>query len=139
MKRAFVLTFLFASIALANANPLQQNSAGNDAVPATTGASLTLSPTTLSFGVQLLNKLSATKTINLMNVGSTALSIAKLFVTGNFRIQASTCGTTLAAGAPCTVTIVFQPAGTLNRYGNLWIYDNGGGSPQKVAWTGVGI
>jgi outer membrane protein assembly factor BamB len=97
-----------------------------------------LSPTSLNFGDQAVGTTSAPKTVTITNLGSAAFGIEMLFATGNFSIKAKTCGTSLAAGAHCAVTIVFRPAGTSNRYGNFWIYDHAGGSPQKVSLTGFG-
>jgi unsaturated rhamnogalacturonyl hydrolase len=94
-------------------------------------------PTSLDFGNQAVGTTSAPQTVTVANQGNTLLSITKILVTGNFSIQATTCGVSLAAGATCTVTIVFHPLGTGNRSGNLRIYDNGG-SLQKVSVTGVG-
>ncbi len=98
-----------------------------------------LSASRLDFGDQAVGTTSPPQSVTITNVGSTMLSIASLSATGNFSIQANTCGTGLAAGASCTVAILFHPADTGNRYGHLWIYDNGGGSPQNVSLVGVGI
>jgi outer membrane protein assembly factor BamB len=97
-----------------------------------------LSPTSLNFGDQAVGTTSAPKTVTITNLGSAAFGIDKFFATGNFSIKAKTCGTSLAAGAHCTVSIVFRPAGISNRYGNFWIYDHAGASPQKVSLTGFG-
>jgi len=115
--------FLLAGAEVANLAPISQ---------------VALYPTSLNFDSQAVGTTSTPRTVSITNIGGTSLTITKIFRTGDFSIQAKTCGTSLGAGASCTVTIVFHPGGTGNRYGNLWVYDNGGGSPQEVSLTGTG-
>lgn len=98
-----------------------------------------LYPTSVNFGNQVVGTTSAAQTVTISNLGSTSLTIKKISTTGNFSIQAKVCGKSLAAGASCTVTVVFQPTGVGSRGGNLWVHDDAVGSPQKVALTGIGM
>ena len=97
-----------------------------------------MSPRSIGFASQAVGTPSTPKTITVTNSGSTTFTIARLYEAGNFPIQTNNCGTSLAAGATCIVTVAFSPVGTGQQYGNLYIYDSLGNS-QKVTLTGLGI
>jgi hypothetical protein len=46
------------------------------------------------------------------------------------------CGTTLAAGANCTINVVYQPTATSNSSGQITIIDNAPNAPHIVQLTG---
>lgn len=99
-----------------------------------------LSPTTLTFGGQLLTTTSAAQTVTLTNTGGGPLTINSIAASGDFA-QTNTCPpstSTLAAGANCTVNVTFAPTATGTRNGTLSITDNAAGSPQTVPLTGTG-
>jgi len=50
--------------------------------------------------------------------------------------MSSSCGSTLAAGASCSITITFLPQGTGARSGIVTITDNAG--TQRISLSGVG-
>jgi hypothetical protein len=106
-----------------------------------TGTVVSLSKTKLSFGDQPVGKTSAPQNVTLKNVGSTPLNFAGISITGanagDFS-QTNTCGTSIAAGANCTITVTFTPTAKGTRTAAVSISDDGGGSPQKVALTGTG-
>ena len=64
----------------------------------------------LVFPPQTLGTTSAPKSVTIKNLGATAAAIAG-FATDNqaFVVQGHTCGASLAAGASCTVSVVFAP------------------------------
>jgi hypothetical protein len=110
------------------------------------GSAISFSPTSLNFGTQTLKTSSPPQTITVKNVSTAAVAFSKISVTGSrvtsFVIQStSTCPLatgSLAAGASCTVNVVFDPQlkGALNA--NLTAVDAGGGSPQNVPMSGTG-
>ncbi len=110
------------------------------------GTVVSFSPTSLNFGTQTVKTSSAPQTITMSNLGPSTISISKLSITGSrvtsFSIQSSsTCPVpsgTLAAGASCTINVVFTPQlkGALNA--NVTVLDTGGGSPQTVPMAGTG-
>jgi hypothetical protein len=76
-----------------------------------------------------------TLTTTLSNTGSTALSISSIAITGSaFFSQTNTCGTSVAAGGSCTISVTFRPA--KGSFGDVSVSDNGGGSPQQVPLSG---
>lgn len=98
---------------------------------------VTLSPTSLTFSAQLLNTSSAAQTVMLTNTGNAALAIAGITVNGDFS-QTNNCGSSLAAGASCTISITFTPTASGTGTGTLTLTDSAGDSPQTVSLTGAG-
>ena len=96
-----------------------------------------VSPTSLTFGSQLLQSPSAAQAVTLANSGGGALTISSIAATGDFS-QANNCGTSVAAGASCTISVTFTPTQTGVRSGSVTIADNASTSPQVVALTGTG-
>jgi trimeric autotransporter adhesin len=107
-----------------------------------TGTTAKLSPTPLGFGTLAVGLTSAVKKVTLTNVGTTALTISSIAVTGaeaaDFPETATTCGSSLAAAASCTVSLTFKPSATGARSANLTVTDNASGSPQQVPLSGTG-
>jgi hypothetical protein len=58
-------------------------------------------------------------------------------VTGPFA-EGNNCGTSLAAGASCTVTVTFTPTAAGSASGTLSVNSSAAGSPLTVALTGTG-
>ena len=72
----------------------------------------TLSTTSLVFGNQPLNLASNAKTITLRSTGVVALPITSIVIGGTNPFQFSqtnNCGTSVAAGASCTIKVTFKP------------------------------
>ena len=107
-----------------------------------TGTTAKLSPTPLPFGTWAVGLTSAVKKVTLTNVGTTALTISSIAVTGaeaaDFPETATTCASSLAAAASCTVSLTFKPSTTGARSANLTVTDNAAGSPQQVPLSGIG-
>lgn len=102
------------------------------------GARAVLS-SSLSFGIQK-TATATTKTVTLSNAGSTALTVGAPGVTGaGFTLGTTTCGAPLAAGASCTVNVIFTPPGAAAYTGTLTFPTmvNPGGAPS-MALSGTG-
>lgn len=106
-----------------------------------TGTEAQLSAASLFFGDQPVGTASSPMTVILTNIGSTAMSISSISVTGlnaaDFA-QTNTCGASMAAGASCFITATFTPSATGVRSASISISDNGGGSPQQLLMSGTG-
>jgi hypothetical protein len=105
------------------------------------GTYIQLSPTSLNFGNQPVGTKSLPKKITLSNKGSVAVSITGISITGTNAgdfAETNTCGTSVAAGASCFITVTFTPSATGKRSASVSVTDNGGGSPQKVGLAGTG-
>jgi probable HAF family extracellular repeat protein len=100
-----------------------------------------LTPTSLSFGTVAIGTISAAKTVTLKNIGTASLTISSIAITGtnaaNFA-QTHTCGTSLAVGASCTISVTFNPTASGTRTAALSVSDNAAGSPQKMSLSGIG-
>lgn len=104
------------------------------------GASL--SPTSLTFSDQNIGATSAAQTVTLTNNGSLTLSIASIALgganPGDFA-QTSTCGSSLAASASCTISVNFTPTASGTRSATLTITDNAPNGSQSVTLSGTGV
>src|SRR4029077_17254283 len=88
------------------------------------GPAVKLSPISLSFGNQAINTTSVAKTVTVANTGKAVLNITSITTSGDFAILSKTCGSTLAAGAKCTVKVTFTPTGLGKLTGKLTFSDN---------------
>ncbi len=101
------------------------------------GPGACLSPAALSFPAQTVGIQSTGQAVTLTSCGSAALSIASISATGDFA-QTNNCGTSLAVGVACTITVTFSPTVAGTRTGLLSVSDNAAGSPHSVALSGTG-
>jgi probable HAF family extracellular repeat protein len=107
----------------------------------TSGPSATLSPASLTFSTQAVGTTSSAETVSLKNTGATSLAISSITITGTDHAdftQTHTCGTSLAAGASCSISVEFSPMASGSRTAILSVADNSAGSPQKVTLAGTG-
>jgi hypothetical protein len=105
---------------------------------ASLAGTLTVTPTTLAFGNQAIGIASSGRIVTLKAGTTGAVSFTSISASGDFS-QTNTCGTTLAAGASCIVTVIVTPTTPGARTGSLTITDDATGSPQSVALTGTGV
>jgi len=98
---------------------------------------LTAVPNPLVFPPQEINTTSQALILKLGDAGSAPLSISSVSVTGDFA-ESSQCGSSVAPGTQCTVSVTFTPTATGTRTGTLVITDNTAGSPHTVELTGSG-
>jgi hypothetical protein len=96
-----------------------------------------LSPGNLAFASELVSAKSTAQQVTLANRGSSALAISSVATSGDFT-QTNTCGTSVTAGASCTISITFAPSQGGSRTGTLTISDSAPGSPHTVALSGTG-
>lgn len=101
-------------------------------------SAVSLSATSLSFSSQQnAGTKSAPETVTLTNTGDAPLEITSIEVEGDFS-QTNTCGNSVAAGAQCSINVVFAPTAGGSRAGTLTINDNAGGGAQVVELSGNG-
>jgi len=101
------------------------------------GPAVQLAPSSLVFTGQPMGTTSPAQSIMLTNTGNGTLTISSIVVSGDFA-QTNTCGSSVNAGANCTIRVTFTPAATGSRTGTLTITDDAGNSPQTVSLTGTG-
>ncbi len=123
---------------------VSDNSAGSPSQKVSvsgTGTQMYVTPSSLNFGTINIGSSSSPQTVSVTNEGTTSVSITGVSVTGTNSgdfVKTNNCGSTLGAGATCTVIVTFTPAGSGNRTATLNINDAGGASPQTVALSGTG-
>jgi hypothetical protein len=103
----------------------------------TPAPAVTLAPGSLSFAAEPVGTASTAQVVTLTNSGAAALAITSIAASGDFA-QTNTCGNSVAAGANCSISVVFTPTDSGTRSGVLTMTDNAAGSPQTLALSGTG-
>ncbi len=104
-----------------------------------TAAQATLSPASLTFGNQTVGSASAPQTITFSNTGGAAVSISSIWLSGQNASDfgmSTTCGTSVAPGASCAVSITFSPTASGTRSAQISFNDSATNSPQVATFTG---
>jgi hypothetical protein len=103
---------------------------------------VSLSQSTLSFGTQPIGVSGTAQLVTLTNTGAAPLSITSATIVGSGASsysQTSTCGSSLAANASCSIYITFAPLSLGNQSANLSLTDNAPDSPESVSLSGTGV
>jgi hypothetical protein len=100
-------------------------------------AILATDPASLTFAAQAPGSTSAAQSVTVTNTGTAAATLSGLSTTGDFA-QTTTCGSTLAVNASCTVSVRFTPTAPGSRTGTLTVAGNASNSPVAVTLTGTG-
>jgi hypothetical protein len=97
-----------------------------------------LTPSSATYASQTVGTTSLPKTFTLKNYQTVTLSSIVSSTTGDFSVSSTTCTTSLAAKANCTIGVVFKPTAVGTRTGKLNVTDNASNSPQSSSLTGTG-
>jgi len=139
---SFTPSALGARTATLNVDDNAANSPQTVSLSGTGVAQATLSPSSLTFAAQKVGTTSAAKNVTLTNNLTMALTIYSITVggadPGDFAVSSTTCGTTLAAKAHCTISTKFTPTAIGTRTATLDVNDSANPSPQTVSLTGTG-
>jgi cytochrome c553 len=115
---------------------------GNPNVTAAPVASV--NPASLGFAATTIGQSAGPLSTTLTNTGNATLNIGTLSLGGaaaaDYAIDGGSCanGATLAAGASCTVQLVFRPSAAGARNATLSISHNATGGASSVALSGTG-
>jgi hypothetical protein len=93
-------------------------------------------PSSLAFSATAEGQLSTAMTVTITNIGGLPLTGISVSITGEFQ-QNNNCGTQLAAGAVCTINVVFAPTQLGALTGTLTVADEL--KTQTVALSGAGL
>jgi hypothetical protein len=104
----------------------------------------TLSSSSLAFGSIVQGLTSTPQTVSFTNKGLNQLTNLAFAITGanagDFAVNSSTtCSSTLAAGATCTITVVFAPTAVGSRNAAISVSYGGIGSPLSATLQGTGV
>jgi hypothetical protein len=114
------------------------NSPQNIILSGTGVAPVTLSTASLSFGVVLVGANSTLPAVTLTNNQTVALTGITIVASPSVFTQTNTCGTSIAAGAQCTITVTFTPTDGVPYSGTVTVTDSASNSPQTITLTGTG-
>jgi hypothetical protein len=106
------------------------------------GAFLTAFPSRYTFPSQLVGTTSSSPVaVQLVNTGNASMTLNSVGIAGtngpDFH-QTNNCGSSLAAGASCTVNVSFTPAAGGLRTASVSVSDSVSGTPQLVPIFGSG-
>jgi trimeric autotransporter adhesin len=100
--------------------------------------SVSLAPSTLAFGSQSTGVPSTVRSATLTNSGSGALNLTGITATSGFGVSHN-CGSSVATGASCTLSVTFTPTGLGAAAGSVSVASNATGSPHAVSLSGTGV
>ncbi len=102
-----------------------------------------LDRTELEFGGQQVGKASAAGAVEVANLGSAPLEIARVRLAGagagEFRLEDGCSRRTVAPGKTCRLEVAFRPRAAGDKEARIEISSDAGGEPQTVALTGAGL
>jgi len=107
-----------------------------------TAPAVTLSAASISFAATTVGVAGGSQSVTLTNTGTAALSIASIALAGadpSSFVFANNCGSSLAAGASCTIHGHFAPKASGALTAAITITDNAGNSPQSIGLSGTGV
>jgi hypothetical protein len=100
---------------------------------------LTVNPSQIAFPVVAIGQSSAAQPVTVSNSSSYAISSVSLAVAASFSITQNTCTGSLAAGANCTASVVFQPSVGGSASGLLTVTSSAVSTPVTVTLSGTGF
>ena len=103
---------------------------------------LAVAPTSLAFGNQVVGTSSATQTLTLSNSGGATSTTIAVAVAAPFARSGGSCGTSLAAGASCTINVLFSPTSVGAATGTATVTSGNAtvsGSPVALTGTGTAV
>ncbi len=109
--------------------------------PPPTPATLSSAPASLSFPVVVVGTTSVPQVETLTNTGGSELVINSVAITGTNATdfdQSGTCGSSLSAGASCTLNLTFTPSQLGQRSASITITDDALVSSQVLPLSGTG-
>jgi hypothetical protein len=101
-----------------------------------------LSSALISFGNQTTGTTSSSQTVTVTNNGSASLTSIVISVAGTNSSEfgeTTTCGSTLAQAASCSISVTFSPATAGGKTASVQIADNAADSPEAISLVGTGV
>jgi uncharacterized repeat protein (TIGR03803 family)/VCBS repeat-containing protein len=103
---------------------------------------VSLKPASLVFGSQAVGSASRVEALTVQNTGNAPLTFVGTVISGANSTEfarSSDCGTALAPGARCQISVTFTPTAAGQRNATLEIRTDAVGSPHTVRLMGIGI
>jgi hypothetical protein len=89
----------------------------------------------LTFAAQQVGTTSGAQTVTLYNPGNTSLGITNIYPQGPYAVTHN-CGSSLAAGATCSINVTFTPTGINANPGDVYVVTSVGTPVVTLAGTG---
>jgi hypothetical protein len=105
-------------------------------------AQYSVSATSLAFPSEPLNVSSAPQVTTVKNTGTITLPLTSITLSNlppHPFSETTTCGSSVAVGGSCTISVVFNPLTAGSKAAALTIKAGNGGGTQTVALTGTGV
>ena len=102
---------------------------------------LTFSYSALNYGTTTVNTTSGSEGVTVTNTGNSTVTFSSIAITGTNASEfvfANSCGTSLAAGANCTIHGHFAPTASGPAVAAITITDSASNSPQSISLKGTG-
>jgi uncharacterized membrane protein len=102
---------------------------------------ISLYPLSLNLGTVTAGSASNAEIATLTNTGTATLGITGIVLTGanpSSFLTSNNCGSSVAAGASCTISVKFDPAVAGTYAASVTVTDSASGSPQSIALAGTG-
>jgi hypothetical protein len=102
---------------------------------------VSLSPASLTFGPTNVGSTTKVQNVVLSNTGNASLTISGIYTSDNCPgfSETNNCGSSVQAGASCTIGVTFSPPSTESCQDAVIVIDNAAGSPQYVQLNGTGV
>lgn len=131
-----------ASVVIASNAASHTNSVGLSGTGVAPTTQVTVAPLSVSFGSQPVGSTSAAQLLVVTNTTGASVTVNTVGLSG-LNVPAfsttNTCGTPLAVGASCTVSVRFAPPSTGGKSAQVNIASSGSSSPAAIALTGTGV
>ena len=105
------------------------------------GTAVSLSAASITYPSTGIGIAAPTQAVTLTNKATTALAVSGISIAGTGATsfaQTNNCGTSVAAGASCAITVAFKPAASGALTATITVADNAYGAKQTIALTGAG-
>ncbi|MGA9207437.1 MAG: choice-of-anchor D domain-containing protein, partial [Terriglobales bacterium] len=99
---------------------------------------LTVTPTSLSFGNQLLGTSGTPQGVIVTNPAAAAISISSLAISNGWT-ETDNCLPSIPANSSCNIHVVFAPTAGGNQTGSITLTDDAENSPQIVTLSGTAL
>lgn len=98
---------------------------------------VSLTPSSLTFPIELIGVVSTAQTVTLTNTGTLAVTVSNIAATGAFT-ETNNCPSSLTEFQSCQIQVQFKAAARGSEFGKLTVTDTATHSPQSVKLSGIG-
>jgi hypothetical protein len=100
-------------------------------------ATVSLTPSSLTFPTELIGTVSPAQTVTLTNTGTLTVTVSSILTTGAFA-ETNNCPASLNQFQSCQIQVQFKAAARGSESGALTVTDSAIHSPQSVRLSGIG-